>query len=64
MFAYRNADANGQADRPLFKTLTQYKTNRPHCLYRRPAIRQARKPANDRENPVRLIESERLEPCE
>lgn len=24
--------------------------NRPHCLYRRPASRQARKPANDRNN--------------
>lgn len=34
--------------------------NRPHCLYRRPAIRQPRKAAHDRENPVRLTKVKRL----
>ena len=41
------------------RSLTASATNnRPHCLYRRPASRQARKPANDRENPVRLLDGE------
>ena len=34
---------------PLFNNLRKKRnTNRPYCLYRRPASRQARKPANDR----------------
>lgn len=40
----------GQAQRPpLFKNLRNI-NNRPHCLYWRPGIRQARKPANARNN--------------
>jgi hypothetical protein len=46
---------------PLFNNQPQ-QINRPHCLYRRPAIRQPRKAAHDRDDPVRLIESERLKP--
>nr|DAM66952.1 MAG TPA: hypothetical protein [Caudoviricetes sp.] len=47
------------------RSLTASATNnRPHCLYRRPASRQARKPANDRENLVRLLDGETPEPSE
>lgn len=48
-------------DRSLTVSATN---NRPHCLYRRPASRQARKPANDRENLVRLLDGETPEPSE
>ena len=52
--------ATGQhPDRSLTISATQ-ETNRPHCLYRRPAIRQPRKAAHDRDNPVRLTKVKRL----
>ena len=58
----RRYTAPREALKPHRSLKTSATTNRPHCLYRRPAIRQPRKAAHDRENPVRLIESETLEP--
>ncbi len=62
MFTSTRSASPGPAEalKPHRSLKTSATTNRPHCLYRRPAIRQPRKAAHDRDNPVRLTKAKCL----